>query len=313
MFAPQALIGAYHLVLVFLNALEQAAQQHGCRLILLRGIHRRRHAGGDAGGFRDPIRDELVLLAVRIRGAAIGANGQGVNERGVRRSVHRLEERGEERRELVSGALCAPHFAEVNGQFVQQNQRRFAAEQLAQRLGAGCHAFLIAAPHTLVAAGPGQGVGDFAPRRVRQDAVAHRPAVGRVGVLAIERADAHGAGGEQVRIDELAHIGYAFHAAGSMDEGDQAVRLATAVGRVQAENGGRFLAGATQAVADVRQQLPQAAGGVGVGEEVCRVSILGIGGAGDHRSEVGREIRIPHAPSQHVRAGLAELKDVGKG
>lgn len=102
--------------------------------------------------------------------------------------------------------------------------------------------------------------------------------------------------GEQVGIDELANFVYALHAAGGVDEGDQAVSLAAAVGGVQAEDGAASRPGATQAVTNVRQ-FPQAAGGVGLGEETRWVSTLGTSGAGDYRSEVGGEIRISHAAS----------------
>lgn len=52
-------------------------------------------------------------------------------------------------------------------------QRRFAVEQLVQRLGTGCDALLVATPNALVASVSGKGVGDLTPKRVGQDAGAH--------------------------------------------------------------------------------------------------------------------------------------------
>ena len=313
LFPPERLVGVDDLALAVVHALEQAAQQHRRRLGVLRGVQERRLAGGDAHRLGHGVRDELVLLAVGVRGAAIPAHRQRVHQRRVRRALHRFEQGREKRRELLRRALAAPHLAQIHGQLVQEDQRGFAAEQCAQRLGAGRHALLVAAPHALVAGAAGKRVGDLAPRGVGQDAIAEVPAIGRIRVFAVKGGDAHGAGRQPLGIDELARVRHALHAAGGVQQGDQAVGLAAAVGGVQPEDGCRLSPAAAQARADVRQQVAQPAGGIGVGEKPRRLRVRRACRASDHGREIRREVRIRHAPRQHVRARLAEVENGGQG
>ena len=229
MLAPQALIGGDWAGLLLVNALEQPSAQHLRGFIVLGGVQQGGFAGGNAFRLRHPVGHELIFLAVGVAGLAIAANRQGVNQRGVGGTLHGLEKGSEEGGELIPGALGAPHFAQIHRDFIQQNQRRLAAEQFAQGFGTGGHALLVAVLHPLVTRPARQRISDFAPRRVRQHLVAHRPAIGRVGVLAIERGDAHRTVRKQAGVEELGHIPYAVHALRGMDQRDQAMRLAPAV------------------------------------------------------------------------------------
>ena len=251
------------------DLLEQAPAEHLHGLVLGGGVEQGGLARGDALRLRHAVADELVLLAVGVGRAAVLADRQRVDQRRARRSLHRLEQRGEEGGQLVAGAGLALHLAQVDRQLVEQNQGRRAAEQLAQGLGAGRGPLAVAAAHPRVAFRAGQRVGDLAPRRVRQYPVAHRAAVGRIGVLAVERGHAHRSRGQQRGVGELAD---ARGGSGVLPrphrvrQGDQRVRLAAAVGGIQAEDRRRLAAGPAQPPADVGQQVFEPARRVGVGE-----------------------------------------------
>ena len=201
------------------------------------------------------------------------------------------------------------HLAEVHRELVEQDERRLAAEQLAQRVGSRRDAAGVAVPHPVVARLAGERVGELAPRRVRPDALPHRPPVGGIGVLAVERGKAHRTTRQERRIDELVHAGHPRHASGRMRQCDQGMRLAAAVRRIEAEDGGRFAPRAAQAPADVGQQVLQAAGRIAVGEEPDRIDVLGASDARDHLCEVGGEVRFRHRPAKHVRTGATGLED----
>ena len=131
--------------------------------------------------------------------------------------------------QLIVGAGEVAYLAQIDGQFIQQNQRRFAAEQLPQRFGAGCDVVFVTDADPCVTVLAGEGMGDLAPGRMGQHAVPHGPAVGRVGILAIEGGNAHAAVREQGRSDEFRDAGNALRASDGMGQRDQAVRLAAAV------------------------------------------------------------------------------------
>ena len=244
-FGPQLAVGVDHRAnAIVVDALEQAAAQHLRQFVVFGGVQQRGFAGGNALRLRHPVGHELVFLAVGVGGLAVAAKRQGVNQRCVGSALHGLEQGGEKGGELIAGALAALHLAQIHREFVQQNQRRLAAEQLLQGFGAWGHAFLVTVLHPLVARPSSQRVCDLAPRRMRQHAFLHRPAIGGVGVLAIECGDAHRAARQQRGIDELRHILHALHASRRVNQRDQAMRLAAAVRGVQAEDGRRFAANA---------------------------------------------------------------------
>ena len=98
------------------------------------------------------------------------------------RAFDGFEQRGHERCQLAPG-LLATHpieLAQVDRQLVEQNQRRLATEQLAQRFAARRTDSLVAAPHSIEAGRPRELVGEFAPRCTGKNAGRHLPAVERI-------------------------------------------------------------------------------------------------------------------------------------
>ena len=174
------------------NGLEQTPAEDLDRLILLGGVQQRRLSCRNALRFCHLVGDELVLFGVGVGGHAVLSDRQGVDQNRVGRAFDGLEQRGQERRHLIACILETADLAQVDRQLVEQNQRRLAAEQPAQGLSAGSDAGLVAPAHPLVARSSGQLVGDLSPWGVGENAVSHLPPVGRIGVLAIIRRDAHG-------------------------------------------------------------------------------------------------------------------------
>ena len=299
----------------FVDLFEQAPPEHLHGFIFGGGVEQRGLARGDALRLRHAVADKAVLLAVGVGRAAVLADRQGVDQRRARRSLHRLEQRGEKGGQLVAGAGQALHLAQVDRQLVEQDQGRRAAEQFAQGLGAGGGPLPVAAAHPFVALPAGQGVGDLAPRRVRQHPAAHRAAIGGVGVLAVERRHAHRFRRQQRRIDKLADARNRLlrPRAHRVHQGDQRVRLAAAVGGVEAEDRRRLAAGPAQPPADVGQQIFESARRVGVGEEPGRIAVLGAAPAADHGGQVGGEVGFGHAAGEHVGARPAGVEDRRRG
>ena len=142
---PQAAVGVHYVPgLRFVDLLEQAPAQDLDRLVLLGRVEQRRLARRHALRLRHPVGDELVLLAVRIGGPPVLADREGVDQRRVRRPLHRLEQRGQEGGQLVVGVVEAAHLAQVHRELVEQDQSRLAAEELPQGLGPGRHPALVA-------------------------------------------------------------------------------------------------------------------------------------------------------------------------
>ena len=204
---PQLLVGVDHRgKRSAVDGLEQAPEQYLDGLVLFGGVEQGGLARGHALRLRHPVADELVLLAVGVGGAAILANRQGVDQRRVRRAFHRLEQRGQERGQLIAGGVKALHLAQIDRQLVEQDQGRLSTEQLAQGFGTGRDALLVAPANPFVAGLAGERIGDLAPRRMGQNAVAHRSAVGGIRVLAVEPSHAHGPRRQQARVDELRDV-----------------------------------------------------------------------------------------------------------
>lgn len=295
---------------------EEAPPEHVGRLVVLGGVEERRLPGRHALQLLHDREHRLVLVAIRVERPAVLADGESVDERRARRALHGLEERGEEGGELVAGRgelRRLADLAEVDRELVQQDQRRLAAEQLAEGVRPRRHPPLVARPHALVARLPGQRVGDLTPRGERLHPVAHRPAVQGVGVLAVERGHPHGALREERRLDELLGVCHPCHPTGGVDEGDEAVRLAAAELGIETEDGRRLTAGAAQATRDVGEEVPKPARRVRVLEEARRVPVLVGRGALYDLGQVGREVGLGDRARQHVRAWRAEGEDGGLG
>ena len=222
------------------DALEQAPAQHLDGLVLFGRIEQRGLARGHALRFAHLIGDELILLAVGVARPSVLADREGVDERGVRCAFDSLEQRGQECGELVPRIPHPPDLSQVDRELVEEDERRLATEQLAQGLRPGRNARLVALAEPLVAIFARERTGDLAPRRVGQYAVAHGPAVGRIGVLAVEGGDAHSAPAfkqqQQRRVDELGDVRHGPEPACGVREGDQAVGLAPAIGGIEAED-----------------------------------------------------------------------------
>ncbi len=297
-----------------IDALEQAPPQHLDRFVVRGRVEQGRLAGGDALGFGHLVGDEAVLLAVGVRRAAVSlADRQRVDESRVRCVLDRLEQRGQEGGQLVPCVVYTTDLAQIDGEFVEQDEGRLTTEQLLEGPCTGCRSHLVAVVYTLVAGGTSERVGDLAPWRVGEDAVAERPAVGRVGVLAVERRDANLPGGQQGRVDKLGGVGNALHPARRVNQRDQSVGLTAAVGCVEAEDGCGLAAGSAQAAADVREQALQPASGVCVGEEPRRIDVGWTATAADDRGEIGGEVGVGDRSTEDVLAWLAGLENRGGG
>ena len=293
------------------DGLEQAATQHLDGLVLLGRVQQGRLARGNALGLRHAVGDEAVLVAIGIARHTVLANGQRIDEGRVRRACHRLEERSQEGGQLLASAPVDPaHLAQIDGEFVQQNQHRGAAEELAQGGGTGRDADLIAPANPLVTRPTGQRIGDLAPGRAGQHTIAHRPPVGRIGVLAVEGGDADRTLRHQGGRDELGDIRHARHATGGMDQRDQPVGLAAAIGGIETENRRYLAAGTGQAPTHIGEQIPQAPGGIGVGEETGWIDVFGTTAlAAGNPGQVRREVSLGEVSREHIGARAASLED----
>ena len=216
-----------------------------------------------------------------------------VYRRGVRRA--RLPEASDGARQQPQHAAYA----------LERLQRRGLRGQRLQDLGVQ----RPARPKALVARRPGERVRQLAPRRVRPDALPHRPAVGRIRVLAVDSSEADRTLRQERRVDELADAGHPRKTPGRVRQRDQAVRLAAAVRSIEAEDCRRLAARAAQAPADVGQQVLQAPGRIGVGEEPGRIDVLGASFTGHDLGEVGGEVRFGHCAAQDVPARTAGLEN----
>ena len=174
------------------DAVEEPAAEDLDRFVFLGRIEQRGFAGRDALGLFHLIGDKLVFIAVGVGGLAAFADREGIDHGGVRRAFDRLEQGGEEGRELTARGLAVPdlELAQVDRQLVHQDQRRLTAEELLDGCGARRPALFVAAAHTLVTRAAGKGVGDLAPGGVSTQAGLQWTAVQRVGVLAVEGGNA---------------------------------------------------------------------------------------------------------------------------
>ncbi len=210
---------------------------------------------------------------------------------------------------MIPGASKVVYLAQVDGQLIEQDQRRLAAEQLPQRLGPGGDVAFVAGADPRVTGLAGKGVSDLAPRRVGQHPVSHAPAVGRIRVLAVEGGNAHAAVREQGRSDEFCDVRNTLQTSGDVSQCNQPVRLAAAVGGVKAENCRRLAPRAGQPPAHVEQQVAETARGVGVGEEAGWVEVFLRPPAGDDLRQIRREVRLSNRSFENIRAGSTGLED----
>ena len=128
---PEGLIGCNgRLGSLRVDSLEQAPAQHLSRFVLLSRVQQGRLARRDTLCLRHAVRNELVLCRVGVGSATVLADRQGVDQRRLRRPLDCLEERRQERSQLVARGADLLHLAEIDGELVEKDQRRLAAEQL---------------------------------------------------------------------------------------------------------------------------------------------------------------------------------------
>ena len=293
------------------NLRKQTAEQDVNGLVVLGRIQERGLPCRNALRLGHLVGDELVLAAVGIAGLAFLPDGERIDQGHARIAFDGFEQRREEGAHLLpgSGAVKLACLAQIDGKLVQQDERRLAAEKFGQRLRAGSGVALVALADAVVTGLAGERVGEFAPRRVGEDTFAHVAAVGGVGVLAVESGDADFAGGDELRVNELADVGNAFHAVGRVGERYQAVRLAAAVTGVEAEYCGSRTAVAAQTGHHVAQQVLEALRGVGVGEKTLGLLVVVGGDAANDLGQVGGKIGLGERAFQHVFTRLAVFKD----
>lgn len=147
----------------------------------------------------------------------------------------------DERGKLLGGVReGAFDLAEVDGDLVEEDQRRLAAEEFTDRIGARCDVPFIALADALVAVAPSEAVGHLVPERMGEKAEFKGQSVGGVGVFAVECRDADGARRENCRINKVQNVGNTLHSANGVDEGDERVGFAAAVLCAQADDRGHF-------------------------------------------------------------------------
>ena len=201
----------------------------------------------------------MVFLGIGVARAAPLADCQGIDERRTFRSVHRLEERRQEGRQLIAGGPEPVRLPEPHGKFVKQDQRRLATKEFAQRAGPRRDGRFVTSPHPFIADRPRERIADLAPRGPRQHPVAHLPAVRRICVLPVEYGEPHGSPRKERRVQELLDVRDPGHPAGGVRERDQPVGLAAAVGGVEPEDRRGLTAGPGEPATDVAEQRLQAA------------------------------------------------------
>ena len=253
--------------------------------------------------------DEPVLGAVGVARAPVLPDGEGEDERGLWRSLHGLEERGEERGELRARAVEDLDLPEVDRELVEEDERRLSAEELAEGVRSGRDPGLVALPHPLVAFLARERVCDLPPGREGEHTVSHGPAVHGIGVLAVEGGEADRAGGHQLRIEKLGDVGHAFEPLCRVRERNQSVGLAPAVRGVEPEDCSHLAACARESPADVREEVPEAPRRIGVGEEAGRIAVLAARLPGDDGREVGGKVGVRNRAAQDVLARHARVEN----
>lgn len=94
-----------------------------------------------------------------------------------------------------------------------------------------------------------------------------------------------------------------------MDQGDECMRLATAVLGVEPKDGRQLMRTAAQTQTDIAQQVLETTGRMGVGEELDRVFVLLGSIAAQDLSQVGGEIRLGNGALANVLARLTKVED----
>ena len=276
------------------NLAEQAAKENLNGFVVLGGIEERGLAGRDALRFGHFVGDELVLGAVGVARLALFANGEGVNEGNAGVAFDGFEQGGQEGAELLAsgGSMKVAGFAQIDGEFVQKNKGRLAAEELGQRFRARSGVGLVTFADAIVTGLAGERIGQLASRGMGQDTIAHAAAVGRVGVLTVEGGNADFGLRDKLGVNELRDVGDAFHAVGGVVEGDQAVGLAAAVAGIEAEDGRGGAAVAGHASQHIAEEILEALGGVGVREEAIGLLVVVRGDVTDDLGQVGGKISV---------------------
>ena len=142
-----------------------------------------------------------------------------------------------------------------------------------------------------------------------QHAFAHRPPVGRIGVLSVEGRDAHGSDRHQRGLHELGDVCDAPHPARRVHQRDQPMGLAAAVGGIETEDRGDLAACASEAPSHVGEQIPEPPRRVGPGEEPGGVQVLRPAPARHDLRQVRREVGLGDHPLEDVLPWTRGLED----
>ena len=312
---PQPLVLSHDVArLRFIHSGEQAPADDLDGLVVLGRIDHRGFAGDNAVGLVQERHDRLVLAGVCIARDAVAAEREREHQRGLRRALDSLEQGCEERRQLLAGSLLAQrrHLAQIRCEFIDQDQRRGGADQLAQGVGAGRDATGVAGLDEAKARLASKRVREFAPGRVGANRT-QLAAVGGVGVLAVERGDSDRRGRSQLEGQKFFGLCDALQTVHRMCERDQRVRLAAAELRVESKDRPDLLGTPHQARGHHAQRVAQALGRIGVGKEQRRIPVLGRRVAAQHLRQVGGVVALANRALKHIGARLASRIEVGDG
>ena len=211
--------------------------------------------------------------------------------------------------EIAPGQALGPvgvvaELAGVGHPLVDEHHGRPEPPEQLPQCRAGVGAGLVVAPNQLVTLEPAELIGQMAPQRVQSDAAAAGQRGGRGDGLAHQHGPGDLWGQGQVLLgQQLAHAGQVAggRARGQVVQGDEAMGLAAAEVGLQLDH--RVAALARQPPGRGGQQVPQALGEIGAGEEGPWVLVLGVGPALSHRVQVGGELGLVEAPGPHVGVG----------
>src|SRR5206468_842907 len=125
-------------------------------LVFFRWVERRGASDRYTFSFGHGDRGPFVLLFICIFRLVVLSDREGIYQRNLRRRRDCLEEVMNERSELLRRIGKGPlHFTKVDRNLVEENQRRFAPEEFADRVSARRDVLLIALADALIALGPG--------------------------------------------------------------------------------------------------------------------------------------------------------------
>ena len=138
--------------------------------------------------------------------------------------------------------------------------------------------------------------------------------IGRIGVFAIKGSNAHRRRGAQGGVEKFVGVRDLGEAAHGVRERNQSVRLAAAKLGVKTKDGADLVGMTTDAQRDQLQDVLDALGWVGIGEEQLGALVFVGSVSPQHLREVRSEVALTQCPLQDIRSRLAdEKKIVGHG